>query len=713
MNWRLLSIIFLSFLFVKCQPDTNRSLATTNPSTDWPDSMLWWKANNLRLIQMNLPAYEAELNVDSLLEDLQNHSANTLLINAGGIMAFYPSKLDFEYINPYMKENMLRDVIEGCHKLGMRVIVRFDFSRAHESIFKEHPDWFYISPQGERMINTDMYVIAINAPYVQEKAMEIVAEVIDNYPIDGIFINMPGYHTANHYAGTYHGIDQNKHDQERFKKFSGGLKLPLKEDDSDPVFQKYKEFQKFTMNDWLKRMRETVKSRNEQIAICTYNAEYVDIIRHESQTRSLPYWPYNSSDNVNSTVNSHPNHIVSNASIQQISFQSRYNAIEPEEIFIRLYENIAHGSGLDISLMGDMRDYEDERNFETVAKIYAHHKKYEPYYGKYISPAEIAIIAPGYWPGGDPMQEGRGVQLMLKEAHIQFDIIESGQIVALKEKVQNYRVLILPDITNLNSEAIKILEEAIASGTHVIATNRTLQNDEAALARIFGAKIIEGNYDGTGNYLRPANKDIFKRFEQQSMLFWKFNLGIYDLSEADDTFLPILAKGRPGPPEKIGGHDPIGRDAMGVKQTGSGKAVILPMNIGKLYYIHGYEQHKNILLDVLEYVFPEVNDLVQTNAHEKVEVILQKYISNTAENIQKQTADGMILHLVNITGFSGNTYFNPLPVSDLKFKVKSDFKPTSIFSMVNEETIDYAWADGYLTFTVDELKDFDGIVINR
>ncbi|HYG17663.1 MAG TPA: hypothetical protein VD816_01995, partial [Ohtaekwangia sp.] len=56
----------------------------------WPDSVHWWKANNLRTIQVNLPAYEAGLNPDSLVADLVGFSANTLIINAGGIMAFYP-----------------------------------------------------------------------------------------------------------------------------------------------------------------------------------------------------------------------------------------------------------------------------------------------------------------------------------------------------------------------------------------------------------------------------------------------------------------------------------------------------------------------------------------------------------------------------------------------------------------------------------------------
>lgn len=680
----------------------------------WPSDIPWWRANNLRVIQTNLPAYEAALNVDSLVADLQHFSANTLIINAGGIMAFYPTKLQYHYTNPHMQPNMLQEVIEKCHNAGIRVIVRFDFSRAHKSIFEAHPDWFYISPKGERIINEDLYVVSINAPYEQEWMFKIIDEVIESYPIDGIFINMPGYQTRNPYLGVYHGIDQNPHDQKAFAEFSGGLKLPLEENPNDPVFRKYQEFKQHTINDLMRRLHELVKSKNEQIAICTYMPDYVDIIRHESQANhALPYWPHNAFDNVTNTRTSHPNHIVSNASIQQISFQSRYNAVEPEEVMIRFYENIAAGSGLDLSLMGDFRDYEDERNYEAIRTVYAHHKKFEPYYGNYTSPAEILVIAPGNWPGGEAAQEYRGIQFMLKEAHLQYDIIEVGQIPNLRDAIRKYKVIIIPEIPSLSPDAVGALAEACKQGTNLVATNRSFSGNPDALRDLFGATADKVDHDGAGFYLNPANKSVFKRFELQTLLFWKFNLGLYNFDEADNALLPILTPGRPGPPEKVGGHEPTGYFAMGVKNHPQSKAVLLPMNVGKLYYLHGYEQHKNIVLDAIDYIFPEAGQLVRTDAHPRVEVILQHFRKNTPENFGRKDADGMIVHLVNITGFSGSTYFEPLEVRDINFSIRSDFKPSRVWTMTNEKKVDFRWEDGAVHFTVEELGEFEGVVVER
>jgi len=679
----------------------------------WPDDFPWWKRNNLRVMQCNLPAYEARLNVDHLLEDLQRFSVNTLIINGGGIMAFYPTELDFQYTNPYLQPDMLGEVVRRCHEQGIRVITRFDFSRVHRSIFERHPDWCYISPAGERIINDDMYMASINAPYVQEKSVEIIAEVIDRYSVDGIFINMPGYHTRNAYEGTYHGIDQNEYDRKRFHAWSGGLELPVKEDIDDPVFRKYQEFKAYTADDWMRKIYEAVKFRNPDIAICTYQEKYVDIIRHESQTNALPYWPYMSYDNVTNTLQSQPDHIVSNASIQQISFRSRFNAIEPEETAIRLYENLAAGSGLDMSMMGDFRDYEDERNFDTWERIYAHHKKYEPYYGKYSSPAEICVISPSYWPGGAAAQEYRGIQLMLKEAHLQYDIVEHRQIANLRDKIGRYRLILLPDIEELDEAAIQTLTDACRNGTALIATNRTLVRRPEALASLFGAKAIEVLDEGAGHYLYPENKGLFQRFAQQQLLFWKFNLGFYDFSQADDTFLPIYTPGRPGPPEKTGGHEPTGYFAAGVKRQGEGAAVLLPLHLGRIYYLHGYEQHKNLLLNLIDYVFPEADDLLQASAHPRVEAVLQAFTKNLPANIGRRESDGLILHLVNLTGFSGNTYFNPLPVYDTAYRIRCPFRPSAVFGMMGETTIPFEWENGYLRFHLIKVAQYEGVIIER
>jgi len=710
MNLRLFLFIPLIVVFA-CAPKPEHTITTA--AAPWPDTLAWWKRNNLRVIQVNLPGYEGGLNPDSLVDDLVRFSANTLIINAGGIMAFYPSKVENHYINPHMNATMLSNVVAKCHEHGIKVITRFDFSRAHESVFKAHPDWFYISPKGERIINDDMMVVSIDAPYEQQVMFDIVNEVLTDFPVDGIFINMPGYQVRNPYVGVYHGIDQNAYSKKRFAEYSHGKALPKEENADDPVFKEYEEFKKASIDDLMRRMHELIKSKGRQIAMCTYGEKYIDIIRHESQSNTaLPYWPYTASDNVNNAVHSYPDHIISNASIQQISFQSRYNAVEPEEVAIRLYENIANGSGLDLSLMGDFQDYEDERNYGVFEEVYGYHKKFEPYFGRYTSPATVAIVAPGAWPSGDAAQEYRGIQLMLKEAHIPFDIVEDKRLEHLEAELKKYKLIIFPEITGVTPEALEVIKRVTDQGTNLVATNRSFTRNPEALLSIFGARPTQPDHDGAGYYLAPDSPQLFTRLRRQKLLSWKFNLGLYDLAGADTTFMPILTPGRPGPPEIIGGHEPTGYKALAIKNHTPFKAALLPINLGKLYYVHGYEQHKHILLDIIDYIYPQATHLIKTNAPERVEVIVQRYRRNIPENYRKQEDEGMMIHLVNLTGFS-NSYFKPLPVYDIEISLALDFKPARIFVLGQDKAIDYSWADGRATVKMGRLDQFAGIVVQR
>jgi hypothetical protein len=277
--------------------------------------------------------------------------------------------------------------------------------------------------------------------------------------------------------------------------------------------------------------------------------------------------------------------------------------------------------------------------------------------------------------------------------------------------MKQYKVIILPEIPRLDEKSLQALYESSGQGTNLIATNRSLSAHPDALLSLFGAKAAQVNHDGAGFYLHPENKDVFKRLNGQSLLFWKFNLGLYDFPEADSRWLPVYTPGRPGPPESIGGHEPSGHFAVGIKHHSGGKAALLPANVGKLYYIHGYEQHKNIVLDLIDHVYPEANAMIRTNAPPRVEVILQNFRRNTPANLGNTNSEGMILHLVNLTGFSGNTYFDALPVYALTFDIKCPEKPARIFSMVREEAIEYSWSNGRLKFTLDNLNEFDGIAI--
>ena len=95
---------------------------------------------------------------------------------------------------------------------------------------------------------------------------------------------------------------------------------------------------------------------------------------------------------------------------------------------------------------------------------------------------------------------------MLKESHLQYDIVEDGQIENLEPKLRQYKLIILPEITNLSDKAIDVITRLCEQGTNLIATNRSFYRNPDTLLKLFGAKIVNKDHVGDGFYLNPQEK---------------------------------------------------------------------------------------------------------------------------------------------------------------------------------------------------------------
>src|SRR5690606_16517387 len=261
--------------------------------------MTWWSGNTLRLVQNNLREIDADMDVDLLMRQLKDMGANALMMNAGGIFAFHPSKLQYQYVTPYLKKDLLGEAVGKAHENGMRFIARFDFSKAHESIYKQKPEWFYRSKDGREVNYFGIVHTCLNGEYQQRYSLDILSEVLMQYDVDGVFFNMFGYQNWD-YSGNYYGICYCDSCSARFNEMYG-LELPDNEDRHSEHFRKYREFQELTSVDILEKIHAHIKHLKPDAAISTYHPHKVDIVRHESNTalnRSHPKWLYSAAENI-------------------------------------------------------------------------------------------------------------------------------------------------------------------------------------------------------------------------------------------------------------------------------------------------------------------------------------------------------------------------------------------------------------------------------
>ena len=65
----------------------------------------WWNRQPYRLVQTNLREIDATMDVDAYVQSMVDASASIVLLNVGGIVANYPTKLPYEYKNPFMNSS--------------------------------------------------------------------------------------------------------------------------------------------------------------------------------------------------------------------------------------------------------------------------------------------------------------------------------------------------------------------------------------------------------------------------------------------------------------------------------------------------------------------------------------------------------------------------------------------------------------------------------
>jgi len=163
--------------------------------------LAWWEQPR-RIVQTNLQVTDAqkidpERLVAAIADDLHG---DTLVFNVGGIYAWYPTKILFHTINPYLESgrDLVGEVLAACHARDLKFIARVDFSKADDSVYHQHPEWFVQRPDGSPVIVgeprpgawSNLYLTCAYGPYRNTGvAIPVLHEIVERYEVDAIFLN--------------------------------------------------------------------------------------------------------------------------------------------------------------------------------------------------------------------------------------------------------------------------------------------------------------------------------------------------------------------------------------------------------------------------------------------------------------------------------------------------------------------------------------------
>lgn len=170
----------------------------------------WWQ-EPFGLFQTNLREIDAAMDVEATADYIVAHGASAWLTSVGGILANYPTELDYHVVNPYLAEarpsgDLIQDSLDAASSRDLRLLGRMDFSKVQWSVAEAHPEWLYISPNGTWQVHTrDVVSVCPSGEWYQERVFDIMNEVISKYKLDGFFVNWVGFN-ENDYFRNYHGV---------------------------------------------------------------------------------------------------------------------------------------------------------------------------------------------------------------------------------------------------------------------------------------------------------------------------------------------------------------------------------------------------------------------------------------------------------------------------------------------------------------------------
>jgi len=666
----------------------------------------WWTEYPWRYIQTNLRQIDmADIDAKRYVEELRAFGATIAMINTSGILASYPTDLEFHTQSPYLTGDSLITIIEECHKAGIKVIARTDFSKIRREIYERHPEWAYISPQGKIVdYNGDVHA-CVNGGFQREYKLKILQETLEKLPVDGLFFNMGGFPVTD-YSHNYYGICHCESCKSAFREMFG-LELPQKEDMADPVYRKYRLFKKKVNEEETVRISRFVRALRPDLLINMDTTQQTGYIRWESNTaldRPLPHWQYTASENAKWLGCSYPGFRVSNCDVDFIDFPVRHVTVSPAQQELRLAQTLANGAELDYYLIGRLDNHEDKSAYGRIKEMFALHKAHEDLFLHRESIAPIVLVRPE-----DDAQEYRGWYRALTEGHFLFDVILAERLEKLD--LSKYRALVLPDVKYLSDAAARAVDAFVENGGTLLSCGQSgfyddsYEERDTPAVRAMGVErclLVKEDSRGTLFKIRPEEYKDLPRFTREEQLI--FLDGAYLFHEYAPGFENRLAYIPPhpfGPPERCYYTQITDLPGYVHGAYGKGTSVYAPWYPGKLLYRQGYMNTWNFLVSLLEAACGDCR--VGGNLSPMAEVTLQRDPGDTLR----------LFSVVNASGHYGVSFFDPVPIKDVSCTLPIDRPPATVTRLSDGEPLafDYDEKVGRLTVTLSQSGLYDAAVI--
>jgi hypothetical protein len=477
-----------------------------------------WYAAMRRCGQLNFNERDPlTLDVEAWADYWASLKVDAMLLNGGGIVAFYPSEVPHHHRSEFLgARDLFGELGAAARRRGLRVVARMDCNYAYEDALRARPEWFERNRDGSPRRHSEstwLFKTCMFSPYFTEQMPAIYREMNRRYAPDGFFTNgwpSTGDLTVCHCASC----------QKVYREKVGGVP-PETTDATSLLYRRYyavymdRVMEVWTLWDGIARERKAdsiyVGNLGGGIRVVKdvwrigqgagwFNAD------HQGRSGDTPIWDCAQQGRVAQAVMK--GRTITNVTGAYSNSRPvwRHVAKPAAEMALWMAQTAASGMVPWFHWLGGSP--EDNRWRDVGRAFFQWLAAHEAHFRNRRSIGDLAVLFPqstiafyrsggtgASWHGAERAQTTeylQGLYHALLEGRFLFDFVHEKDLgPATMEK---YRALLIPNAAHLAADACRLIRAYAASGGSILATFETSRYDEwgdarpePALADLFGA----------------------------------------------------------------------------------------------------------------------------------------------------------------------------------------------------------------------------------
>lgn len=519
-----------------------------------PRDVVPWYDKTMRWVQLAITEGDTgQYDPQWWLDLFKRAHVDGICITAGGVTAFYPTKIPFHHKASFMKDgdDMFGDLVRPAQKMGITIVARTDAQACRNDAVTAHPEWLNIDenghPRRHRSLPDSETITCAMGDYNFNFMTKIHREITEMYQIDGLF--------CNRWQAWARGMCYCQTCQKLFENFSG-LELPRRHVEK-VALDRYAEWETVRLTElwhlWdgeIRKIKPTARYFSNVGIDVDRAAELSPTWICEEQSRgNRPPWSLGHHGKQLRTNFGPKKRIICLAGM---TLNSR-NSVAPEAE-VRTWFLSAITNGLSPWLIKSSARNWDRRWIPAIEKVYTWHHDNEKYLRNEENVARVAMLFrkseprdpllgsgasnaeggekgvddAGIIKGGPANDEvaAAGMYQALVEARIPFEMAYSQKLESAD--IDRFKLIVLPNVSALTDIECEKLRGYVNRGGSLFATHRTslLSNDATRsnfkLGDLFGvsyAGSIEDN--GPNGYIRvehATNHPILRGLEDTDQI---------------------------------------------------------------------------------------------------------------------------------------------------------------------------------------------------